>query len=269
MNIFFKLKNINVFLVLFILVVVMSGCGKKETASSTGSNIVLKPSNVDANKDNSENNSTLNNSEKTNESQTTNSSEDKIEQKYDVVLDERTDETKYQYDFDDLSLVDTVTGKKITIGMNMSEIEEITGDAISVDSKNRVYDGVIVLFNEENVAQSLIVSAGIFTSKEQSSRYKTSRGVGLSSSFDDFVKAYGDQFNQKQIDETSPDETAPEETPANAIRYFKVSGKKVEYLGDALTDEIKADGIENIYMQDFMFNREKNTVATMRISKIQ
>lgn len=49
------------------------------------------------------------------------------EKNYEVQLDERTDETKYQYGMDDLSLVDTVSGQKLTIGMTADEVEKITG----------------------------------------------------------------------------------------------------------------------------------------------
>ena len=231
----------------------LSGCGKEKTASSTGSNIVPKASS----------------SAQPGQSEPGGAGQSQTPEKnYEVQLDERTDETKYQYGMDDLSLVDTVSGQKLTIGMTADEVEKITGAPVSTDRSYRTYDGVVVLYTEDGKAGSLIVASGQFPDEAQATRYKSSRGVGLNTAFDDFVKAYGDQYNQRREDAAEGENEVPAETPASAIRYFRMDGKKVEYLGTTLTDDMEKDGTENLYMQDFMFDRDSNQVITMRISGV-
>lgn len=246
-----KKKQISVLLLAAaVLAASLTGCGKEKTLSSTGDNIVPKASaQADSQQEENSENSTTS-----------------PDANYEVQLDERSEETKYQYGMDDLSLVDTVSGQKISIGMNEVEVEAIAGTPISTDRNYRVYEGVVVSYTDDLKVNALIVSSGQFTDASQAVRYKSSRGVGLNTSFDDFVKAYGDQYNQRT--EGSTEDGTPSETPANAIRYFKLDGKKVEYLGTSLTDDMKKDGTENIYMQDFMFDKENNQVTTMRVSAL-
>lgn len=184
---------------------------------------------------------------------------------YDVLLDERPEEERYQYSMDDLSLVDTVSGKMITLGMTKAELEKIAGAPQIEQPDFTVYDGVIVQYTEQETAGSLVVSGGMFKDTEQATRYKTVRGVAISTGFEDFVKAYGDQYNEKT---GSGEGESAKETPSNAIRYFKVDGQKVEYLGTSLTEEMKAAGTENLYMQDFMFGRDSNQVVSMRVTSL-
>lgn len=227
-------------------VTLFTGCGKEKTASSTGSNIVPKNT----------------------ASSTVSGDSQSPVQNYEVQLDERDESTKYQYGLDDLSLVDTVSGKKITIGMTKEQVEEITGAPKVTDRNYLTYDGVVVYYREDGTVGSLIVSGGQFREELESTRYRSSRGVGLNTDFSDFVKAYGDQYNQRKEDQAEAEGEPPTETPANAIRYFRMDGKKVEYLGTTLTDEMKKNGTENLYMQDFMFDRETNQIITMRISNV-
>lgn len=228
----------------------ITGCGKEKTLSSTGDNIVPKAS---AQTDGQQ-------EENTQDATTS------PDANYEVQLDERNEDAKYQYGMDDLSLIDTVSGKSISIGMTEEEVEAIAGAPVTTDRNYRVYEGVVVSYTEDLKVNALIVSSGQFPDTNQAVRYKSSRGVGLNTSFDDFVKAYGDQYNQRT--EGSTEDGTPSETPASAIRYFKLDGKKVEYLGTSLTDDMKKDGTENIYMQDFMFNKDSNQVTTMRVSAL-
>ncbi len=232
-------KLFAIIMMAMITTIIFSGCGKEKVASDNGANIVQKE----------------------------NASGNLSEKNYDVVLDERSEEARYQYSMDDLSLVDTFSGKKITIGMSKAEIEAITGEPTLVKPTFSVYDGVTIQYAEDGTAGSLVVSGGEFE-EDKVTRYLTVRGVGINTDFDDFVKAYGDQYNQGREIEKAEDEQAPAETPANAIRYFKVDGKKVEYLGTVLTHEMESKGIENLYMQDFMFSRNTNKVTAMRVSRL-
>lgn len=210
-----------------LILCMLSGCGAK-TASQTGENIV---ENTSGNGNN-----------------------------FEVILDERTDETKYLYGTDDLSLVDTISGKKITLEMSAEEIEKVTGAPTITDREYRIYDGVVVKYADDKAVE-LIVASGQFPG-EEGKRYKTSRGIGLDSSFDNFKSAYGDEFNQSL--ESTDDSSEVSKIPANASRFFKKSGSKVEFLGTSI-NEI-SNGGEPYYMQNFMFSNASGNVATIKLS---
>lgn len=226
----------------------LSGCGKKNDSgqsSAAADNIVPKAT--------SEAQGT--------EEGASDGTAQRPQKQYDVVLDERDEKARYQFSIDDISFVDTVNGKKVSVGMTMDELEAVTGKSMTDDKNYRVYDGLIVQFSDEGKAVSMIVSGGMFPNAEQATRYMSVRGVGINTSFDDFSKAYGDIYSK--AGEGSAD------SPANAMRYFKVNGDKVEYLGDALTDDIKSESDKNkdVYVQYFMFDSENNTVSAMRVSR--
>lgn len=226
-------RTLSFFMILCVIATMLCGCGKKP-ASTTGENIVPTSGNNG--------------------------------QQYDVLLDERTEETQYQYDLSDLSLVDTTSGQKITIGMTLDEIEEIIGAPVNVDHLYRVYAGVVVRYDEANKAVALIVSGGQFAEDAEKLRFKTSRGVGLTTAFSDFTKAYGDQYSQREEAPSAENEEVLQETPATAVRYFTMNGEKVEFLGTTFPQDLSRED-ESLYMQDFMFDRETNQIATMRITK--
>ena len=227
----------------------LTGCGKKGEEKSEQNNIIPKAS------------SQQNDSE---ESETKSDESSRPEKQFEVVLDERSEEEKYQYSIDDLSLVDTVTGKKISVGMKLEEVEAIAGNSLTDDKNYRVYDGLIVQFSDEGNVVSMIASGGMFPNAEQATRYMSVRGVGINTSFEDFAKAYGDLYN-----EASGNDSSGNSTPANAMRYFKVDGDKVAYLGETLSDDLKAEAEkkQNIFVQYFMFEKETNIVSAMRISR--
>lgn len=220
---------------------VLYGCGKK-TASQTGENIVPieHSKNDSAAGENAEN-----------------------KPNYEVRLDERTADTQYQYGEDDISLIDTVSGKKIVLGSNTSEIEAVTGDVIETDSDYKTYDGVIVRYRDDK-AVMFIVSSGQFEGSS-AARYKTSRGVGIGTSHDDFNKAYGDNFNkgEESVDESTG---KVEKQASRAVRYFEKDGSKMKFLGTQLTSEQKSKDKSNYYLQDFMFSNKNDSVVTMRVS---
>lgn len=213
----------------------LSGCGKK-TASQTGENIVP-----------------VENSEQ-------NNGENKAN--YDVKLDERTADTQYSYGEDDISLVDTVSGKKIMLGMSEADIESITGAPEKNDGKYKIYDGVVVCYSDGK-AVSFIVANGQFEGAALT-RYKSSRGVGIGTSAEDFKKAYGDSYTEggEEVD----DKGNTEKNASRAVRYFKKDGSGMEFLGTKLTDEQKSGDTSNYYLQDFMFSNTDGTIATIRVS---
>ncbi len=182
---------------------------------------------------------------------------------YEVVLDERDEKTQYEYSEDDLSLVDTVTGKKITLGMKASEIEEVAGAPERIDNEYKIYDGVVVKYKDDT-AVSFIVSNGQFKDGKET-RYFTLRGIGVGTSAEDFKKAYGDSYNEgkEEIDE-STGETS--KAASRAVRYFEKDGRKVEFLGTSLSGEQKSGDTSGYYFQDFMFSNADGKIATIRIT---
>ena len=214
-----------------LMLVPLAGCGKK-TVSSTGENIVKNES---AN----------------------------APREYDVKLDEREGDMQYAYGEDDLSLIDTNTGKKITLGMSRGEIEAVTGEVLQKEMNDSIYDGVVVRY-EDDTAVSLIVSAGRFRDGQET-RYKTSRGVGIGTTGDDFKKAYGDSYNEGE-ETTAADTGEKSKAASRAVRYFEKDGKKVEFLGTELSTEQKSKDKSNYYLQDFMFSNADGTIATIRVS---
>ena len=153
-----------------IMALAVSGCGPKNV-SETGKNIVPN---------------------------TQSGSEESGEQRnFTVELDERGEKAAYDYGIDDLSLIDTVTGERITLGMNIAEIERVTGSPEMVEPGYKTYDGVVVKYDKNNRAVSLIVSNGKFKDGKET-RYFTSRGVGIGTSAEDFKLAYGNSYTEKK-----------------------------------------------------------------------
>lgn len=185
------------------------------------------------------------------------------ERNYEVVLDERDEDTQYQYGEDDLSFIDTVTGKKIALGMNKAEVEEIAGEPELVDRNTVTYDGIVVKYDND-ISVMLSVSNGVFEG-EKGTRYSTSRGIHIGSTAEDFKKAYGADYSEGS---QSTDEATGEsiKEASRATRYFKKSGKNMEYLGTKLTSELKSEDTSNYYLQDFMFSNSTGNIATMRVS---
>ena len=209
----------------------LSGCGKKDTkqenASSTGSNLIQKS-----------------------EPQEGDTSANKH---YEVQLDERDREEAYQYSKEDLSYIDTVTGGSVSIGMTIGEVDGIAGASMLDDTRYRIYDGLVVQFDDAGKAVALVVSGGLFINEAQSTRFVTPRGVSLYTSREDFAKAYGDISLDKAD---------------GAIRYFMIDGDKVEYLGEELTREQQTKYAGKIFMQEFMFDKETDKINSMRIINI-
>lgn len=208
----------------------LCGCGKK-TASSTGENIVKNEQASDG-------------------------------REYDVKLDERSEGAEYDYAEDDLTLIDTVSGKKIELGMSCEEIESVTGEPLKTDYLYKYYDGVIVGYIDDKAA-ALVIGSGTFEG-DSATRYKTSRGIYIGMSADDFKKAYGDEYTEGE--ETVNESGETEKSASHAARYFKQNGKKMQYIGQkADFDKNDADAA-NIYCQDFMFSKKDNSVATIKIA---
>ena len=224
-----KIRLISIALIVC-TIYVFGGCRKK-TASESGENIV-----------------------KTGEGQ---------ERNYEVLLDERDENTQYQYGEDDLSFIDTVTGKKVALGMKKADLEEIAGEPELVDRNTVTYDGIVVK-NDNDIAVMLSVSSGVFEG-EKGTRYSTSRGIHIGSTAEDFKKAYGADYSEGS---QSTDEVTGEsiKEASRATRYFKKSGRKIEYLGTKLTSELKSEDTSNYYLQDFMFSNSTGNIATMRVS---
>lgn len=244
-KVLFKMSAVGIVTALS-LTAVLFGCGKK-TASQTGENIVpIEKSKDDERQDGA------------------NGENAAITPNYEVKLDERTEDTQYQYGEDDISLIDTVSGKKIVLGQTKADIEAVTGDVKETDADYVTYDGVIVKYADDK-AVTFVVSNGAFEGNS-AARYKTSRGVGIGTTHDDFNKAYGDNVNQGS--ESVDEKGNVEKTASRAVRYFEKDGSKMKFLGTKLTSEQKSKNNDksNYYIQDFMFSNKDGNIATMRVS---
>ncbi len=162
--------------------------------------------------------------------------------------------TQFQYSMDDLSYADTVTGQKVQIGMTPEEIEAIAGKPISDIGTHCIYDGLIVEFKDKK-ATTIMVSGTLFTNEEQSTRFTTTRGAGVRTGHEFFAQEYPDLKNPGTVAET-------------VSRYFAVSGDKVEYLGETLTDQMKSTYQDNLYIQEFLFDLESKEINSMRIAVV-
>ena len=225
-------KITSLLMVLLTMVALLAGCSEK-TASQTGANIV--PSEQSQSED----------------------------RNFEVKLDERDEKTQYEYGEDDLSLIDTVSGKGIVLGMTEQEIEEVAGTPERVDNEYKIYDGVVVKY-KDGAAVSFIVSSGQFKDGKET-RYFTSRGVGVGTSAEDFKKAYGDSYTEGE-EETDESTGETSKVASRAVRYFKKDGRKVEFLGTKLTKEQKNEDTSGYYFQDFMFSNADGKIATIRIT---
>lgn len=188
------------------------------------------------------------------------SAENAEQRNFTVELDERGGKAAYDYGMADISLIDTVTGERITLGMNVTEIEKVTGAPEMVEPGYKTYDGVVVKYDKNNRAVSLIVSSGKFKDGKET-RYFTSRGVGIGTSAEDFKLAYGDSYTEKKevVDEATGEVSTD---AAKAVRYFELDEDEVEFLGTTAPKEMDDD----YCLQDFMFSNTDGTVATIRIS---
>lgn len=226
----------------------LAGCGKKNEVQTPTDNSV--PDNVVQKAD----------GENGDDAQT--DTAERPQKQFEVKLDEREESERYKFSLDDISFIDTVTGKKLSVGMSMEDVEAIAGKSFTDDKNYRVYDGLVVQFTDEGQVASMIISGGMFPNDEQATRYMSVRGVGINTTFDDFAKAYGDIYNEATTN-------ANNDTAANAVRYFKVEGNDVSYMGETLSNEQRAaaEKDKNIYVQYFMFADETNTVSAMRVSR--
>ena len=188
-------------------------------------------------------------------------------QQYEVKLEERSASQQHQYNDNDLCFVDAVSGKTIRLGMSQKEVEEISGAPLQKSTNHCVYDGLIVLYDSNQTAISLLVSDGVFgEDKKQSTRYTTNRGVKLGTPLADFQKAYGEEYNK--VEPQKDDKGEIVKTPSNAVRYFSLDGDKSEYLGDGVLDaQQKAQYGDKLYLQQFTFDPETETVMSMSIMK--
>lgn len=186
----------------------------------------------------------------------------------DVKVEERDDAAKYQYDKNDLTMIDTFTGNSVTIGMSLTDIEAITGTPIRKNGDYKVYDGIAVQYDGET-SVAFVISGGEFDDSTSRNRYKTTRGIGLDTSYKEFKMAYGEITNQfKKATADSDQGQGTAEAPANAVRYFKVDGENISYLGETRTDEIKNQDPTKVYMQYFMFDKKTDDVSAIRITRI-
>lgn len=209
----------------------LSGCGKKEgkkeTASSTGSNVIQKSEPQEGDTSSNKN--------------------------YEVQLDERDEEEAYQYSKEDISYIDTVTGGSVSIGMTIEEVDAIAGASMLDDVHYRIYDGLIAQFDDAGKAVALVVSGGLFINEAQSTRFVTPRGVSLYTSRNDFAKAYGDislknadtAIRYFMIDGDKVEYLGEELTQGQQTKY---AGKifMQEFMFDQETDKINSMRVINI-----------------------
>lgn len=108
------------------------------------------------------------------------------------------------YSQSDLSLYDTETNKEIHLGMTKEEIEDALGEPLEKTDHFPYYDapgisigfrdGISVLFALKKVEES----EGENDSEEDvAGRFKTSRGITVNSSYEDFQKKYPASIRQQ------------------------------------------------------------------------
>ena len=91
----------------------------------------------------------------------------------------------------------------------------------------------------------------------------TTRGVSLSTSVEDFYKAYGTSASADK-----PVAEEGQEAPVNstgATATCKRTAIRFKYLGTDLTQENRPEDLSTLYLQDFIFNSETGLIDSIRV----
>lgn len=180
-----------------------------------------------------------------------------------VAVEERKGDDRHVFESEDLGFVDSESGALIRIGMTVDEIENLIGLPKVVDGQNyRVYDGIIIKFDEQGNSVKLIVAMGNMNEDENITRYVTPRGIKLSSSLEQFKNVYGDEYQ----DGTETDsETISGAGATMAIRYYAQDGNNYKYLGQSYSKDNKPENDSDLIWQTFLFDTATKNVSAIAV----
>ncbi len=94
-----------------------------------------------------------------------------------------------EYRIEDLTIVDSVKGATLKIGMTREEIERLYKKDEEPSILYENYEGLGIFFRDD-----LVASFKIAADNNTSSRFKTARGIGLGNGKKDVVDRYGQQY---------------------------------------------------------------------------
>lgn len=181
-----------------------------------------------------------------------------------VALKEMEDEERHEFLDEDLGFVDTMSGALLRIGMTAEEIENIIGTPRSIDIDARIYDGLVVQFDEDGKAIKLVVTEGYVLDTDNPKRYVSPRGISLGSSLDDFKSVYGDEYKAGGNTENAEGSAAMNGS-TRAIRYYAKNGNSFSYIGESTSKDTRPENDADLISQMFLFSAGENTVSAMTV----
>lgn len=188
---------------------------------------------------------------------------DKTEGGVEVAVDARDGEERYNFESEDLGFVDTRSGALLKIGMSSDEIESLIGSPRVIDLDYRIYDSIVIQYNDDMKAIKLIVASGNMEGNDDPTRFVSPRGIKISSSLDEFKSVYGDEYFESNID--TDDDTSSMNGSTRAIRYYSQDGDTYTYLGQSYTKDNKPENDSDLIMQTFLFEPGTNNVSVITV----
>lgn len=188
---------------------------------------------------------------------------EKTENGVTVSLDKREGDDRYSFENEDLGFVDTKSGALLKLGMTSDEIESLIGKPKSIDLEYRVYDGIVIEYNNDMETVKLIVASGNMKDDDESQRFVTPRGLTLMSSFDDFTNVYGDEYYP--ADTSDGGENSGMNGATRAVRYYAKDGSSYSYIGQGYTKDTKPEDDKNLISQMFIFEPGSNSVSAITV----
>ena len=181
-----------------------------------------------------------------------------------VDVQERSGEDSHKFETEDLGFVDTLTGASIKLGMTADEVEGLLGAPRETDAQNyRVYSGLVVQYNNDNIAKKIIVASGNFIDGEDTSRFVTPRGLKISTSLDVFKKIYGEEFDESEKDENGE---AKMSSALRAVRFYAKELTGYKYLGESYTKENKPKNPDDLLGQTFIFDPNTKEISVIMLA---
>lgn len=180
-----------------------------------------------------------------------------------VGIDAREGSERYNFENEDLGFVDTLSGAQLNIGMSADEIESLIGKPRVIDLDYRVYNGIVIQYNNDMNAIKLIVAEGNMEQDDNPVRFVSPRGIKLSSSFDDFISVYGDEYYAAEMSSEENDVSMNGST--RAIRYYAKDGNSYTYLGQSYNKDNKPESDSDLIMQTFLFEPGTNVITAITV----
>ena len=181
-----------------------------------------------------------------------------------VALEERAAEERYNFENEDLGFVDTESGALIKIGMSADEIESLIGQPRVIDVEYRVYNSIVVQYDNDMKAVKLIVAMGNMEQNDNPQRFVSPRGIKLSSSLDEFKSVYGDEYFEG-TDTADSNSSDAMNGATRAIRYYSKDNDNYTYIGQSYTNETKPENDSDLIMQTFLFEAGTNNITVITI----